>query len=98
MLIERAKSPASLAMMSFSRCYPASTLADRGFEKMQALAVERGDRGVIHLVGRDLEHLVFEIDGIAGWPGLEPALAAVLLETLSGSRRGDMRGAGAHHR
>src|SRR5882757_7851378 len=51
MLIERAKSPPSLAMMFVLLPYPASALADRGLQKMQALAVERGHRRVVHLVG-----------------------------------------------
>src|SRR5260370_12789489 len=96
MLIERAKSPPSLAMM-LSCPYPASTLADRGLQKMQALAVERGHRGVVHLVGGDLEHLVFEIDGIAGGPGLESSLA-ILREALSAARRSNMAGPRAHPR
>src|ERR1700738_535205 len=58
-LIERAKSDPSFAMVSSPCLYPASALADRGLQKMQALAVERGHRRVVHLVGGDLEHLVF---------------------------------------
>src|SRR6202140_613564 len=96
MLIERAKSPPSLAMM-FPLLQLSSTLADRGLQKMQALAVERGHRRVVHLIGGDLEHLVFEIDGIAGGPGLETGLA-VLRKTLSATRRSHMPGRGAHHR
>src|SRR5258707_7583984 len=97
MLIERAKSAPSFAMMSSPCPYPASTLADRGLQKMQAFAVERGHRRVVHLVGGDLEHLVFEIDGIAGGPGLESSLA-ILREALSATRRSNMTGRGAHHR
>ena len=64
---------------------------------MQALAVERGHRGVIHLVGRDLEHLVLEIDGVAGRARLEAGLA-VLVETVATAIGGrDMAGRGAHH-
>src|SRR5258706_16028924 len=97
MLIERAKSPPSLAMMLSSCLYPASALADRGFEKMQTLAVERGRRRVVHLVSGNLEHLVFEIDGIAGGPDLEACLA-IQREALSGTGRSNMTGRGAHHR
>src|SRR6266481_5658545 len=97
MLIERAKSPPSLAMMFSSCLYPASALADRGFEKMQALAVERGHRRVVHLVGGNLEHLVLEIDRIAGGPGLEACLA-IQREALSDTGRSNMAGRGAHHR
>src|ERR1700732_3043167 len=78
MPIERAKSLASFAMTSFPS-YPASTFADRGLQKMQAFAVERGHRRVVHLVGGDLEHLVFETDGIAGGPGLK-ASPVILVE------------------
>src|SRR6185295_6444196 len=96
MLIERAKSPPSFAMMS--PCpYPASALADRGLEKMQALAVERSHRRVVHLVGGDLEHLVLEIDGVAGGPGLETRLA-IQREALSTTRRCNVTGRGTHHR
>src|SRR5215212_5942234 len=98
MLIERAKSPPSFAMMPFPQVLILLlTLADRGLQKMQALAVERGHGGIVHLVGGNLEHLVFQCDGVAGGPGLENRLA-VLLKGLSGSARLlDMRGAGAHH-
>src|SRR5260370_17931555 len=96
MLIERAKSPPSLAMM-LSCPYPASALADRGLQKTQALAVERGHRRVVHLVGRHLEHFVLEIDGIAAGPGLEACLA-IQREALSAARWSNMTGRGAHHR
>src|SRR5258708_25234849 len=97
MLIERAKSPPSLSMMLSSRPYPASAFADRGLQKMQALAVERGHRRVVHLVGRYLEHFVLEIDGIAAGPGLEACLA-IQREALSAARWSNMAGRGAHHR
>src|SRR5260221_1885069 len=97
MLIERAKSPPSLAMMFVLLPYPASALADRGLQKMQALAVERGHRRVVHLVGRHLEHFVLEIDGIAGGPGLEACLSGQR-EALSAARWSNMTGRGAHHR
>src|SRR6476660_4515990 len=105
MLIERAKSAPSFAMMPFSRFYPACclnrisslTLADRGLQKMQALAVERGDGRIVHLVGRDLEHLVFQTDGIAGRPGLETAVA-ILREVLSATRGSNMRRGGTRQR
>src|SRR6476660_2887629 len=100
MLIERAKSPPSFAMMSFPWLYPARcflALADRGLQKMQALAVERGHRRVVHLVGRHLEHFVLEIDGIAAGPGLEACLA-IERKALSAARWSNMAGRGAHHR
>ena len=46
-------------------------LADRGFQQTQTLAVERGDGRIVHLVVRDFQHLVLQIDGIAGRAGLE---------------------------
>src|SRR5229473_8352855 len=85
--IDRTKSLESSAMMLLPRFDCAGpdhalALADRGLQKVQALAVERGHRGIIHLVGRDLEHLVFEIDGVAGRSGLE-ARFAVLIESVA---------------
>src|SRR4029077_20886668 len=95
--IDRTKSLESSAMMLLLPDH-ALALADRGLEKVQALAVERGDRGVVHLVGRDLEHLVLEIDGVAGRARLE-AGPAVLVETVVAAiGRRDMAGRGAHHR
>src|SRR5437879_2762529 len=76
----------------------ASALADRGFDEAKAAAVERGHRRIVHLVGGDLQHLVLEIDGIAGGAGLEGALAAVMLETRPGFRGTHVAGAGARHR
>src|SRR3954454_21210845 len=62
MPIERAKSPPSFAMMSFPQFRScALALADRGLQKMQAFAVERGHGGIVHLVGGDLEHLVSSV-------------------------------------
>src|SRR4249920_2511565 len=78
MLIERAKSLPSSAMI---RLPYASALSDGGFEQAEAAAVERSRRGVIHLVGRDLQHLVFQIDRIAGRFGHKAVLAAVSPET-----------------
>src|ERR1700686_564378 len=82
MPIERAKSFISLAMICYLHSCPRLALADRGLQEMQALAVERGHRRVVHLVGGNLEHFVFQIDGIAGGPGLETCLA-VLCKILS---------------
>src|SRR4030081_3598596 len=82
MLIERAKSPPSLAMIRFPQVLVRLTLAYRRLQKMQALAVKRSDRRIVHLVGGDLEHLLLEIDGVTGGPGLEPRLA-VLVERLT---------------
>src|ERR1700709_1974662 len=87
LLIERAKSPASLAMMWFSYEAEVSAFSDGGFQQTEAAAVERGRRRIVHLVGGNLEHLVFEIDGVAGGPGLETALAAVAGEGLSAAGR-----------
>src|SRR5665213_718670 len=98
MLIERAKSLMSLLLMI---CWPypcASALADRGLQQMQALAVERGDRRIVHLVGAYLHHLLFETDGIAGRPRLEAHLAVLVKTVRAAAGRNDMRGAGAHHR
>src|ERR1700710_1313720 len=61
MLIERTKSPPSSAMMSFSY---SSALSDGGFQQPEAAAVERSRGGIVHLVGGDLEHLVFQVDGV----------------------------------
>src|SRR6478735_6024236 len=84
-------------MLSPSRPYPASGLADRGLQKMQTAGVERSHGRIVHLVVRHLEHLVFEIDGVAGGPRLEADLA-VLLETFDAARGRDMITAGTHHR
>jgi len=51
-----------------------SALADSGFQEPQAAAVERGRRRIIHLVGGNLEHLVLEIDGVAGGRVWKPLL------------------------
>src|SRR5438132_2416786 len=98
MLIDLAKSLPSLDIVR--SLYPrASAFADRGLDEAKAAAVERGRRRIVHLVGGDLQHLVLEIDGIARGPGLEAALAAVMVKGLrSPARRGDVAGAGAHHR
>src|SRR5204863_5869 len=92
MLIERAKSLPSSAMI---RLPYASAFSDGGFEQPEAAAVERSRRGVIHLVGRNLQHLVFQIDRIAGRLGQKAVLAAVSPETLSAAGDADMGGAGA---
>ena len=94
MLIERAKSLPSSAMILLPY---ASALSDSGFEQAETAAVERSGRGVIHLVGRDLQHLVFQIDRIAGRLGQKAILAAVSPETLPAPGDADMGGAGAHH-
>src|SRR4029077_9689257 len=94
--IDRTKSLESSAMMSLpclcSGPDHALALADRGLQQVQALRIERGHRGIIHLVGGDLEHLVFEIDGVAGRSGLE-ARFAVLIERVATAIGGrDMAG------
>src|SRR5204863_7014812 len=99
MPIERAKSPPSFAMMSFPQLLVRRlALADRGLQKMQALAVERSHRGIVHLVGGHLEHLVFQSDGVAGRPRLENPLPILFEGLPAAARWRDMRGAGAHHR
>src|SRR5581483_11715428 len=71
--IERVK---SLTLSSAMACpYPFSTLADRGLQEMQALAVERGHRRIVHLVGGHLHHLLLQAHRIAGGPRLEADLA-----------------------
>src|SRR4051812_30406000 len=99
MPIERAKSPVSFAMTSSPQVsLRRSALADRGFQKMQALAVERGGGRVIHLVGGHFEHLLLKADRVAGRPGLESGFS-ILPEILrAAARRRDMAGRGAHHR
>src|SRR3977135_1029224 len=113
-LIDRAKSAPSFAIITFSNSYlsllfehdlfgkPVATfpdhalaLADRGLQKMQALAVERGHRRIVHLVGGDLEHLVLEVDGIAGGPGLAGAPAAVAGDGGAAAGRGGEADGGA---
>src|ERR1700710_1421578 len=84
MLIERTKPPPSSAMS----CSYASAFSDGGFQQSEAAAVERGRRRVIHLVGGDFQHLVFQIDGVAGGPRLVAGLA-VLRETAAAPRRRD---------
>src|ERR1700676_3774570 len=86
MPIERAKSPLSSAMSGFPCLGHALALADRGLQKMQALAVERGGRRIVHLVGGHFQHLVLEVDGVARRPGLEPALAVIPVEGLPTAR------------
>src|SRR5436190_709174 len=70
----------------------ALALSDRCLEQVQALAVERGHRRVIHLIGRNLEHLVLEIDGVAGGTRLKAGLAILVegVATAIGGR--DMAG------
>src|SRR3954465_15430843 len=80
MLIERAKSLASSAMVGFPQGRNASAFADGGFQQPEAAAVERGSGRVIHLVGGNFQHLVFEIDRVAGRLGQEAALAAIPVE------------------
>src|SRR6476619_6766731 len=64
MPIERAKSPVSCAMTSSPQVVVRrSALADRGFQKMQAFAVEGGGRRVVHLVGGHFQHLLLQADG-----------------------------------
>ena len=72
-------------------------LADRRLEKMQALAVERGHRRIIHLVGRDPQHFLFETDRVAGGSGLKSD-PAVLIESRFGVGCGNMTLAGPHDR
>src|SRR5882724_8915330 len=109
--IERPKSLVSLAMILSLHCHPsafsplpqsnlksfASALADRRLQQMQALAVERGGRRVVHLVGGDLEHFLFQADGVAGGPGLK-AGSAILVEALARAGQPDVTRAGAQHR
>ena len=45
-----------------------SALADRGLEEAEAALIERGRGLIVHLVGGDLDHLVFEVDRVAGGP------------------------------
>ena len=42
-----------------------SAFSDGGFQQSKAAAVERGRGRVVHLVGGDFQHLVFQIDGVA---------------------------------
>src|ERR1700759_3080399 len=92
--IERVKS----LTLSSAIVYSPSTLADRGLQQMQALAVERGHGRIIHLVGGGLHHLLFQPHRMACRPRLE-AGAAVDVEPLAAARRRN-RGArnGRHHR
>src|SRR6202043_2397039 len=45
---------------------PRSTLAEGGLDEAEPAAVKRRDHLVVHLVGGDLHHLVFETDRVAG--------------------------------
>src|SRR3978361_577901 len=87
MPIERAKSPVSFAMTSSPQVLlRRSALADRGFQKVQAFAVERGGRRVVHLVGGHFQHLLLEADRVAGRPGLEACLS-ILPEAMAAPDR-----------
>ena len=59
--------------------------AERRLDQAEAARVERGRGLIVHLVGGDLEHLVFEAHGVAGRPHLEFA-AAIELELCSIAR------------
>ena len=48
-------------------CGARLALAERRLDEIEAARVERGCCLKIHLVGGDLHHLLFEIDGVAGW-------------------------------
>ena len=65
----------------------ASAPADRGLDQAEAARVERGRRLVVHLVGGDLHHLVFEIDGVAGRPRPRSRRCRVELEPAAAGRR-----------
>ena len=51
--------------------------AERGAQHAEAAGVECGRRLVVHLVARDLQHLVLEAHRIAGRPRFEAATTAV---------------------
>src|SRR3954463_3065652 len=68
--IDRVKSLTSSAMSLSPQCL---ALADGGLQQTEAAGVERRGRREIHLVGRHLQHLVLEIDGVAGGAGLVAA-------------------------
>src|SRR5437773_8342833 len=59
-------------------CCCALALANRRLDEAEAAGVERGRLLVIHLVAGDLDHLVLEIDGVAGRPNVEGGAGARL--------------------
>src|SRR5580700_11635660 len=70
-----------------SRRAPRSGRAERGLDEAEATAVERRHHLVVHLVGRDLDHLVLEVDRVAGRADLVGA-AAVRGELRPGAGTG----------
>src|SRR5579871_4496518 len=94
--IDRVKSLMSSAMI-VAPYSPALALADRSFQQMQALAVERGDRRIIHLVGGYLHHLFLETDAIAGGLGLEADLAVDVEGAAAAAGWRDMARTRLHH-
>src|SRR5215471_10732270 len=71
--------------------------AYRHLDQAYALSIQRRRRLIIHLVRRDLDHLVLEIDCVAGGANLEPAVALGLkLGRAVGIGAGVVRGTGLH--
>src|SRR5262245_30947621 len=51
---------------SWFYCGDASALTHRRLDKAETALIERGHGLVVELVAGDLDHLVFEVDGVAG--------------------------------
>jgi hypothetical protein len=75
----------------------ASASAERGLEEIEAAGVERGRRLIIHLVRRHLDHLVFQVDGIAGRADLVTAAGRAKLRTAVTGKSGEMAAVGLRH-
>src|SRR5689334_21385209 len=65
-------------------------LAHRGLQQAETARVERGCGLIIHLVLRNLEHLVVEADGIAGRARLGARFAFELEAQIVAAGRGDV--------
>src|SRR5438477_9067097 len=82
----------------FSGTCASTTLANGGLEETEAARIERGRRLVIHLVGGDLDHLVLEVDGVAGGAHVVAARPRRRKAARTGNRPLDMCGLGAIER
>src|SRR3569833_631505 len=93
-----ARKPEAAIAMDFKKSMVqpfASTLAERGFEQPQAASVESGRGLVVHLVGGDFDHLVFEVHAAAAGAHLETGGPRALELARRGFRRREVPRFGA---